>query len=84
MEDTQTRYELTEAERRHIAEAKAQMSEFESEILKYEGVIRTKERELIFMRRHLQLYLGVMASAARLPMGSQLSPDGAMLIAREA
>lgn len=76
-------YELTENERRHIAEVKAQMSEFENEILRFEGIIRTKERELVLMRRHLQLYLGLMATNSGLPMGSGLSPDGARLVPRE-
>lgn len=76
-------YALTEAERRHVAEVRAQMIEFEGETLKLKGAILDKQQELSFMRRHLSLFLGNMATNAGLPMGASLSPDGSLLVAKE-
>ena len=78
------RHPLTEAERNHIAEVRMQMAETEGEILKLKGAIWDKQHEMDLMRRHLALYVGTIATTARLPMGSMLSPDGTALIERGA
>ena len=82
-ESRQKRHPLTEAERNHIAEVRMQINDTAGEILKLKGAIFDKNNEIELMRRHLALYVGTIATAARLPMGSMLSPDGAALIERE-
>ena len=62
---------------------RTQIENFESDVLRLKGAIWDKQAELSFMRRHLSVYLGVIASNAGLPLGAQLSPDGSVLIARE-
>ena len=76
-------YKLAESERRHISEVQAQMQNFQNEILQLEGQVHLRERELSFMRRHLSLYIGQMATDHGLPMGSALTQDLTMLVARE-
>lgn len=77
------RHPLTEAERNHIAEVRMQMNDTAGEVLKLKGAIFDKQNEIELMRRHLSLFIGTIATEARLPMGSTLSPDGAALIERE-
>lgn len=74
-------YTLSEAERRHIADIQAQMNDAQSEVLRLEGHIRVREREMDRLRCHLQLYAGQIAAANGLaPTGARLSPDGSALI----
>lgn len=77
------RHDLSAAERQHIAEVRQQLDDFAAQVLRLKGAIYDKESELSFMRRHLTIYLGTIATNAGLPMGSALSPDGSALIARE-
>ena len=76
-------YTLTESERRHIENSRAQIAELEGEALRLEGLVRIKEREIAFLRRHLGFAVGLIAANAGLPMGSQLQADGVTLTARE-
>jgi hypothetical protein len=79
----QKTYTLSDAERRHVAEVRAQLSESEAECLKLKGAIWDKQNEMSFMRRHLSVFLGNVATNAGLPIGSTLSADGASLIGRD-
>lgn len=81
-EDNNTTYKLTESERRHISEVQAQLNSMQSEIVTLEGQIRLREREMSFMRRHLSIYLGQMATEHGLPLGSALNADMTVLMAR--
>ena len=83
MNDDNTTYRLSDSERRHIGEVQAQMNAFQSEILQMEGQIHLRERELSFMRRHLSIYLGQLATDHGLPLGSALNADLTHLVARE-
>lgn len=83
VQQAKTRHDLSAAERQHVAEVRAQLDEFSAEVLKLKGAIYDKQNELSFMRRHLTVYLGTIATNAGLPLGSALSADGASLIARE-
>lgn len=83
MNEDNTAYRLTESERRHIGEVQAQANSFSDEILRLEGQIRLRERELSFIRRHLTIYISQMATDNGLPIGSSLTPDLTMLVARE-
>lgn len=82
-ENQDNRYSFTETEAQHVSQVRNQMGELEAEVLRLEGATRMKEREIASLRRHLQLYLGSVATGAGLPAGAQLSPDGAALVARE-
>lgn len=75
-------YRLSDSERQHAANVQSALNDFQNEICRLEGVIRLKERQMEFLRRHLSMWLGTMAEGAGLPMGSRLSPDGAALIGR--
>jgi hypothetical protein len=81
-DESKLRHDLSESERRHIAEVRAQIDAFEAEMLKLKGAIFDRQNELSFMRRHLSLFIGNIATNAGLPMGSQLSQDGAAILAR--
>ena len=81
-DESKLRHDLSDSERRHIAEVRAQIDEFEKTVLQLKGAIWDKQAELSFMRRHLSLFIGTIATDAGLPMGSQLSQDGAAILAR--
>jgi hypothetical protein len=81
-DEIKSRHALSESEQRHIAEVRAQIDTFEADILRLKGAIWDRQGELSFMRRHLSLYIGNIATDAGLPMGSQLSQDGAAILAR--
>jgi hypothetical protein len=76
-------YKLTDAERKHISEVQSQLQHFEQQNLQLEGSIRRNEKEQSLMRRHLQLFLGQMAEAQGLPLGSKLASDYSTLNAPE-
>ena len=82
MNEDNTTYKLTESERRHISEVQAQANSFSDEILRLEGQIRLRERELSFIRRHLTIYVSQMANDHGLPIGSTLNADLTVLMAR--
>lgn len=83
MNEDNTTYRLTEAERRHIADVQAQRVSFQQQVLQLEGQIRICERELAFIQRHLTIYVSLMANDHGLPIGSSLSSDLSVLVARE-
>jgi hypothetical protein len=82
-QQAQRRHALSETERRHVADVRAQLDAVQNEVVKLKGVIYDREQELMRIRWHLSLYVGTVAVEAGLPMGAVLSPDGAALLVRD-